>query len=173
MRPSALGLPTDNLIDRTLAICGAPPAIAIQLWIDDGTIRVGRVYLRIDPDAPYELVGSPSSGESDESLVSSGFEQILFLRKNVRLMGGNRVGSVASIVRFNVRTRAIEYLRPTCASDCHVLVSELHWASADGQVLLASVAFAREGEPIKYQVAQIDLAADEMVPLLPLHAVFA
>jgi hypothetical protein len=104
IRPSDLGLPSDDLTGYELVFNTSEPALAVLVWVRKQNVALGRIYLRVPAEERYVPLASGAEMESDSCLIAGAGPHFFFLRQQVVAAAGgwsaNRQPHGASGWRF-------------------------------------------------------------------------
>lgn len=170
--PVELGLPSNDLSGHHLLYNVATASLAVQVWVERLGILWGEIYLRPSGADEYHRVCG-KDGSSDESLITSEGPFLFFIRKVGRKVGDQWGFDFGGVVRFDLRSGRHDVLATVSMKANTQWVSDLQWASADGNVVYGCVASAPPNAPfVRYSLSRIEFASGIVEELAPLPAIY-
>lgn len=174
MKPTQLGLPTDDLTrSRTLFLPDAR-TMCVELIIppDSQEMPVSRVCARKCDESHYCPLASPASTESDFSMLPVDGRSIYFLRATGRPSPGGWGMSSTSIVRVELPSGSWKSFPVSGFKPWFII--DLLAVDKDGSALFATVSSPDlgRGDARKFAVARLDLTSGSVQALMDLPGIW-
>jgi hypothetical protein len=173
IKPTDLGLPTDDLSAHRLLFNPATRTTIVHVWVSREGALWGRIYARFGSEPTYVLLGSPDDEHSDDEVITCDGPFLFFRRSRGRRTDRGWGFWHEGVGRVNLADHTFDLLATETMKSRQQSVSSLQHASADGMIIHGVVAtYSEDTGCTTYSICSIDFAGEQFETLIPLSTPF-